>query len=238
LRPSEKQIFERNHRVRRTYLSKRRRCPRGWWRLSPSRPARSINRGDAGVEVKPDAAANLAMERYASGDDGGFSELYDAIAPRLHGYLLRRSRDRADDLLQQTLLQIHRARGQFIRGADVLPWAFAIARRLMIDDLRRQRREVRVLDACAAGPAEPPSPSAGADQVLEAEQTLRTLEQVLCRLPPSQREAFELVKLEGLSLREAAEILGTTESAIKSSVHRASEALRGSLASDQARASS
>lgn len=83
------------------------------------------------------------MERYACGDDAAFEKLYDAVAPRLFGYLLRQTRDRvrAEDLLQQTLLQMHRARGTFLSGAEVMPWAFAIARRLLIDHLRRDRRD-------------------------------------------------------------------------------------------------
>src|SRR5688500_12913937 len=98
----------------------------------------------SGGERDPELdAADAAMERYARGEDEAFSELYDALAPRIRRYLLRASGDpgRADDLLQQTMLQIHRARGRFIAGAEVLPWAFAIARRLLIDSLRRRRHE-------------------------------------------------------------------------------------------------
>ena len=65
--------------------------------------------------------ADAAMDRYAGGDDTAFSDLYDLLAPRLYGYFLRQTRDAdlADDLTQQTLLKIHRARGQFLRGAAV-----------------------------------------------------------------------------------------------------------------------
>ena len=84
------------------------------------------------------------MERYAAGDDAAFPSVYDAVAPRLYGYLLRQTRDRAraEDLLQQTMLHIPRARVRFIAGAEVMPWAFAIARRLLLDWLRRNRREM------------------------------------------------------------------------------------------------
>ena len=70
--------------------------------------------------------------------------VYDALAPRLFGYLFRQTRDRsrAEDLLQQTMLHIHRARDRFITGAEVMPWAFAIARRLLVDEVRRNRRVV------------------------------------------------------------------------------------------------
>ena len=85
--------------------------------------------------------ADAAMERYSNGDDPAFAELYDAIAPRLLGFLRKATRDgvATEDLMQQTFLQIHRARGSFIPGAPVMPWALAIAKRLMIDSARRQR---------------------------------------------------------------------------------------------------
>jgi len=85
--------------------------------------------------------ADAAMERYANGDGAAFADLYDAIAPRLLAFLRRATRDgvAAEDLMQQTFLQIHRARGSFIPGAPVIPWALAIAKRLMIDGARRQR---------------------------------------------------------------------------------------------------
>src|SRR4051812_45159613 len=95
----------------------------------------------------PDASAeraNAAMERYASGNDAAFADVYDALAPRIHGFLLRQTRDRgaADDLLQKTLLQIHRKRGTYVAGLAVLPWAYAIARRLCIDEFRRRKTDM------------------------------------------------------------------------------------------------
>ena len=68
------------------------------------------------VIVAARAEADVAMERYAGGDDASFGLVYDALAPRLFGYLLRqtRQRARAEDLLQQTMLHIHRARASFI----------------------------------------------------------------------------------------------------------------------------
>src|SRR5262249_20161831 len=109
------------------------------------------------TESPVEVPANSAMDRYAQGDEASFSELYDALAPRLYGYLLRQTRNdtRAEDLLQQTFLQIHCARGRFIPGADVVPWAFAIARRLLIDGVRRSGREVS-LELCEKAGAPPP----------------------------------------------------------------------------------
>jgi RNA polymerase sigma-70 factor (ECF subfamily) len=89
---------------------------------------------------EPRSAADLAMERYADGDDSAFATLYDELAPALYGYLLRQTGSSAvaEDGVQQTLLQIHCARDGFVRGAAVRPWAFAIARRLVIDGYRKE----------------------------------------------------------------------------------------------------
>jgi len=184
------------------------------------------------------------MDRYAQGEDGAFGQVYDELAPRLYGYLLRqtRSRERAEDLVQQTFLRIHRARGHFVAGSAVTPWAFAIARRLLIDGLRRGRREVIGLDedenpaaGLDAGSGRGPNASVwGASEVdpeawAHANELARTLDHELARLPENQRVAFELVKQEGLSLREAAAVLGTTVAAVKLRAHRAYLALRIAL---------
>jgi len=168
------------------------------------------------------------MERYAAGEEAAFVVVYDSLAPRLYGYLVRQSRDpaRAEDLLQQTMLHIHRARDRFIPGAEVTPWAFAIARRLLVDSVRRGRREV------LSDPSDPDagaSPEAGADQVVQARELAAHIERVLARLPASQRAAFELIKNEGLSVAEAAQVLGTTVAAVKLRAHRAYEAIRVAL---------
>jgi RNA polymerase sigma-70 factor (ECF subfamily) len=182
---------------------------------------------DTSIHV-PRAEADIAMERYAAGDEAAFAAVYDALAPRLYGYLLRQTRDRAraEDLLQQTMLQIHRARDRFIQGAEVTPWAFAISRRLLVDGVRRGRREVLASD----GEPDPGASNApAADDLVQARELATRIERVLAKLPQSQRAAFELIKQEGLSVAEAAQILGTTVAAVKLRAHRAYEALRGAL---------
>jgi RNA polymerase sigma-70 factor, ECF subfamily len=170
------------------------------------------------------ARANAAMERYAAGDDEAFGALYDALAPRLHQFLLRQCREkaRAEDLLQQTMLQMHVARGRFLPGAEVFPWAYAIARRLHIDTIRKRKNEVP-FDADPAAASQP------TDERLHSLRLADAVERELSNLPESQRIAFELVKKEGLSLREAAQVLGTTVMAVKLRAHRAYVALRAAL---------
>jgi RNA polymerase sigma-70 factor (ECF subfamily) len=170
--------------------------------------------------------ANLAMDRYAAGDDAAFARVYDAVAPRVYAYLYRQTRDasRAEDLVQATLLQIHRARGTFISGSRVLPWAFAIARRLLIDELRKSKRDV------AAGAVTVdetlPSDAHSVSDSVEAEELERAIQRELALLPANQRTAFELVRLEGLSHAEAAETMGVTVNSVKLRVHRVYSALK------------
>jgi RNA polymerase sigma-70 factor (ECF subfamily) len=180
-------------------------------------------------------SANAAMERYARGEDRAFAQLYDLLAPRLHRYLLRASRDptRADDLLQQTMLRIHRARGRFISGAEVLPWAFAIARRLFIDSVRRHKGERRTVSLETGGreasPVEIVADERPADELIDSQRLRSAIDAQLERLPDSHRAAFELIQKDGLSIREAAEVLGATPGAVKLRAHRAYVALRAAL---------
>ncbi len=145
----------------------------------------------------------------------------------------RRIRDDAlaEDLVQQTFIQIHEARGHFIPGAEVLPWAFAIARNLVIDSQRRQQSESRYRDRdLDPGDLDArPSPEPTADTLLEAQEMAHRLEEGMSRLPPSQRIVFELLKWDGLSLSEVADMLGITVTAVKLRAHRAYVALRAVL---------
>jgi RNA polymerase sigma-70 factor, ECF subfamily len=177
-------------------------------------------------------ALDAAMDRYARGDDAAFAEVYDLLAPRLFGFLLRYTRDhaRVEDVVQQTMLQMHKNRGRFLPGAEVIPWAFAIARRLLIDSHRRGGREVlaKVDDDSAAQLLV--ALDAPADQVAIAKEIAARLSEELAKLPENQRVAFELIKQDGLSVAEAAQALGTTVAAVKLRAHRAYEALRETLA--------
>ena len=178
--------------------------------------------------------ADAAMERYSIGDDAAFAELYDAIAPRLFGFLRAATRDEfaTEDLVQQTFLQIHGARGSFIAGAAVMPWALAIAKRLMIDGARRRRVELGLFAHPSIEDdrdASPPAAMAAVDDLLDATRLERRVWQRLETLPEIQRSAYELVKQEGLSLKRAAELLGTSVTAVKLRTHRAYEALRAVL---------
>jgi RNA polymerase sigma-70 factor (ECF subfamily) len=174
------------------------------------------------------------MQRYVDGDARAFRALYALLAPKLLGYLAKMTRDRAvaDDLLQQTFLKVHRARAAWVPGADPTPWIYAIAHRTFLDEARKKQRavvsvakgeelpEVKAdLDGTADGAAEP---------VPDVELTKAAMA-ALEALPPQQREAVVLTKLDGKSIAEAAAIAGTTPGAMKVRAHRGYVALRKAL---------
>lgn len=172
------------------------------------------------------------MARYCDGDASAFRELYAAVAPRVLGYLVRMARERslAEDLLQQTFLKVHRARAAYVRGADPVPWIYAIAHRSFLDEARRRSRAV-----VRVGDGDPiPDPPAGLDGQTDERrdepradpELLEAALAALAELPAPQREAVVLTKLDGKSVAEAAEIAGTTVGAMKVRAHRGYEALR------------
>lgn len=166
--------------------------------------------------------ASRAMDAYADGDDAAFRELYACVAPALWGFVSSRvsGRAAAEDVMQQTLLQMHRARGRFRRGSNVYPWMFTIAARLIIDGHRRRRPQVDVdAERLTDGGARP-------DELVAAAELERHLGARLAALPDRQRRALVLARDEGLSLHEVAQVLGTTVSAVKSLIHRALAELR------------
>jgi len=163
------------------------------------------------------------MSRYQESD----STAATLLAERLNGRLLRffaaqtRDRDRAQDLLQDCWLRIHRARHTYRAGEPLLPWVYAIARRVQVDDYRKVQRirrhelQEEAKEPAAPVPSEPPA-SAGIVSVTE----------LLERLPPPQRETILLLKVSGLSLEEVARATGTTVGAVKQRAHRAYKNLR------------
>lgn len=172
------------------------------------------------------------MTRYAAGEKSAFLEIHKQMAPRLRGFLLRMCGRPAlaDDLLQEAFLRIHRARGSFSTGAAVLPWSYAIARNVYID-YARQARSRRGESIQELQEAEQPTAPLGAspEAAVSAKETLEVVRATLRNLPETHREAFVLLRFEGLSVAEAAKILDTSESNVKVRAFRAYEAFRAAL---------
>src|SRR5687768_11648058 len=82
------------------------------------------------------------MREYQAGRFEAFDEIYASVAPALRRYLLSQARDaaKADDLVQETFLQMHRARHTYDPSLPLMPWAIAIARHVWLMDCRTRSR--------------------------------------------------------------------------------------------------
>jgi RNA polymerase sigma-70 factor (ECF subfamily) len=187
------------------------------------------------IESNLGQSGDEAMSRYARGDEAAFTAVYAAVAPRLTRFLGRRVADRAlvQDLVQETLLRVHRARATFVPGSAVMPWVLGIARRQLVDAHRSRRKETLVdveASSHAYGHLALVDGPASAEEMFAAKQVAGCLNDALARLSAPQRAAFEMVKGRGLSLVEAARALGTSVTGIKLRTHRAYRTLRTELA--------
>lgn len=157
------------------------------------------------------AAVEAAMLRYAQGDNSAFADVYAQLAPRLHGFCVRlcAGRPEADDLLQETLLKLHRSRSAYRPEANPLHWAFAIARCAYIDRLRRRKARPEVL---GDGPSGIAADRAGSEpeSELRAAQLRELVQSVLLAQPEAARTSYILVRLEGVSVADAAAILSAS----------------------------
>lgn len=146
-----------------------------------------------------------------------------AILPRLRRFAVSLSRDRADadDLCQAALERALGARDQWQPGTRLDSWMYRIMRNLWIDEGRSRQRAMRTFAPEEAGQ----NIGYAGDQDVEAHMALSDVDRAMQALPGEQREAIALVLVEGLSYKEAAEILGIPMGTLTSRLVRGRGAL-------------
>ena len=160
----------------------------------------------------PDEAQLCAwMKAYQAGRLDGFDRFHAAVAPALRRYLLMLARDRAiaDDLLQETFLQVHRSRHTYDTDQPLRPWVFAIARHVFLMHNRATRRRlarIKPLDDDMDMPV--------SAEVEGLADRLR-VRAALAQLGQERREALLLHHVWGFSFREVGAVLAITEAAAK-----------------------
>ena len=177
----------------------------------------------------PDARSDEElMAAYVAGDQAAFRALFDRWAAPVFALARRRLPSDADarDVVQQTFLQLHRARADFAPGASLRPWLFTIALNLVRERHRRagRRKESSLEAESVPEPSAPPSPTLG-----EGDGEARRVRAALAQLPAAQREVIELHWLEERPFPEIAELVGASLSAVKVRAHRGYERLRAIL---------
>jgi RNA polymerase sigma-70 factor, ECF subfamily len=162
------------------------------------------------------------------GDGEAYRRFLIAAVPFIETLARRRLRspEGIEDVVQDTLLTVHRIRHTYEPGKPVKPWLAAIASRRTVDLLRRtgRQRSREVADPIAYETFA--DPAANQEQAAAAPQEVAQLMQALS---PKQKEAIELVKLREMSLVEASAASGQTVASLKVNIHRAVQKLRGSL---------
>jgi RNA polymerase sigma-70 factor (ECF subfamily) len=163
------------------------------------------------------------MANYQNGDAAAAGMLVDTLSPQFFRFFLSQTRNResADDLLQDFWLRIHSARHTYRNPEPVLPWMYAIARRVRVDQYRKNRRRAGHEFQVERLP-DPAAPRA-------ADEGNVDFETLLASLPESQREVLVMLKVSGLSVDEVARATGSSAGSVKQKAHRAYEKLRALL---------
>jgi len=172
------------------------------------------------------------MLRYQRGDELAFDRLVERYSPRVYALLTRflGPAENREDLVQEVFLRVIRARADYRPEARFSTWLYRIAFNLCVNDSER-RRPAASLDERAGElhdgwlDERAPAPLAA----LEREDLVTTVRAAIAELPARQRMALLLAKYEELPYDEVGSVLGTSEKAVKSMIHRARESLRARL---------
>jgi RNA polymerase sigma-70 factor (ECF subfamily) len=177
-----------------------------------------------------DEQLRLLMRAVQEGDRAAYRALLTAITPRIRRFVRSRGggpgRDDLEDVVQDVLLSVHTVLATYDPARPFMPWVLAIARHRMVDAARRRARVAREVavenfDVTFA------DVSTNTDD--EGPGDVEALLAAIRQLPAAQRQAIELLKLQQLSLKEAAAATGANPGALKVATHRAMQSLRRML---------
>lgn len=156
------------------------------------------------------------------GDAAAYRVLLTALGAVLRRYYMRRvGPDEAEDLVQEALIAVHAKRATYDRRQPFTPWLYAVARYKLVDHFRRARlRKAVALEDAGDLFAEDES---------EAALARRDLDLLLGSLPEPTRALIRQVKIEGLTMQEAAAKSGRSEIAVRVGIHRGLKSLSARL---------
>jgi RNA polymerase sigma-70 factor (ECF subfamily) len=164
------------------------------------------------------------MRRAQAGDQDSYAELLALLTSVTRQFTRRKSGavPWVEDVVQETLISVHKARHTYDGSRPFAPWFYAIAAHRVVDVYRRERR---VTSREQAGDVLPePVPVRVIDR--EGDVDMDAVRAALAALSPRQREIVESLKLRDESVRDLATRLGMSESAVKVTAHRAYQALK------------
>jgi RNA polymerase sigma-70 factor (ECF subfamily) len=168
------------------------------------------------------------MLKSLMGDANAYRMLLKALAGHLRAFFARRvGWAAAEDLVQETLIALHAKRETYDPALPFTAWVYGIARYKLIDEYRREKRRAAVpLDE---------APALFAADEAEAAGARRDVEKLLAKLPEGKRALLKAIKLDGVTVAEAARQSGLSETAAKVTVHRALKSLQQDVGGDEDR---
>ena len=179
------------------------------------------------MQAKTDRERDMELvARVAAGDEDAFAEIYELYSPRVFGFCLKRVGDRAEaeDLAQETFVQLYRSLGSFEGRSSLLTWTFGIAHNVCFRYFRHCSRWM-VGGKNARELTERPSP-ATTERRIDAARVLERCDEVLEKTRrPAHQEIFHLRYGERKSIRSIAEQVGKSNEAVKVSLRRSRVAL-------------
>ncbi len=183
--------------------------------------------GGADLRNRPDQAA--AVRRAAAGDREAFEELMNTYHRRIFAMVYSRitSRMDAEDITQEIFVRAFQG-VRSLRDPELFkPWLYRIALNAVNDFLRKKRlHSIFTLFTRERDEGEVPDPIGGGPDYLERKEFWTRLKEFFSRLSPSEREVFRLRFLDGLCIREVAEVMEKNESTVKTHLYRAVEKFR------------
>ena len=175
------------------------------------------------------------MLAWQAGDESAFERLVDRYAGQVWSLLTRflGPVSAREDLVQEVFLRVVRSRDRYEPKAKLSTWLYRIVFHLAVNRTERDgRRPLRLVgeEGGEALQAFPDPAAIEPDGALETEDVVSAVRAAIGRLPERQRMALILAKYDELSYAEIGEVMGISEKAVKSTVHRARESLREWLA--------
>ncbi|WP_281806320.1 sigma-70 family RNA polymerase sigma factor [Methylocystis echinoides] len=169
------------------------------------------------------------MRAAQDGDNAAYAALLSEILPVLRRTVSYKwpSAPDTEDVVQEILLSVHTVRHTFDPARPFMPWLMTIATRRMIDAARRRTARSSNETTVDIMPETFSGDAAKNEQEISDDQD--AIRRALAQLPDGQREAVELMKVQGLSLQEASAATGKSVASLKVSVHRALKAMRDML---------
>lgn len=174
----------------------------------------------------------LAVQR---GDRAAFEQLFEKYVRGVVGFAAQfvGTRARAEELAQDVFLQVYRARARYAPRARFATWLYRMVTNACLSEVRRADYRSRIQAANQGRGHNPDDPlpaleaaTRSSEDALMSQEALDRLRAALDDLPPQQRAALLLARVEGLSYDEVAVALSCSVSAIKSLIHRATVTLR------------